>query len=70
MKYSALFSALSGMMALAAAQAALPQISHAAPGRGGNRKTPRSRTPGKPQPAGSKLSRMAAEHRIGGRTTL
>jgi hypothetical protein len=66
MKHSALFAALFGLMAVS------PPVAGRSigQGRGGNRKTPRSRTPGKPQPAGSKLSRMAAEHRVGGRTTL
>lgn len=64
MKRSALFAALFGGIALqAAAMAPAPRLSAT------GRKT-RSRNPGPVRPAGSKLARMAAECRIGGRTTL
>ena len=62
---SALFSALFGGMVLDAPAA--PIIRQ---GRTQNHRLPRSRTPGPQRPAGSKLARLAAEHRIGGRTSL
>ena len=62
---SALFSALFGGMVLDAPAA---PIFHQ--GRTQNRRLPRARIPGPRRPAGSKLARLAAEHRIGGRTSL
>lgn len=62
---SALFAALFGGMAIDAPAAPILRQ-----GRTQNRRLPRSRTPGPRHPAGSKLARLADEHRIGGRTSL
>ena len=62
---SALFSALFGSMVLDAPSAPILRQ-----GRTQNHRLPRSRIPGPRRAAGSKLARLAAERRIGGRTSL
>ncbi len=60
MKHSALFSALFGGLALTALANTPPMPLTARSGR-----RTRSRFPGKPQPAGSKLAKAAAKGRVG-----
>ena len=63
MKLNALFAALFGAYAAPALPTFTPSFSRA--GCSTNRRLPRSRIPGPVQPAGSKLARMADEHRVG-----
>lgn len=58
---AALAAAMSQINAEAIKQSASKGIYHA---RSRNRFTPRSRTPGDHQPAGTKIARMAGESRI------
>lgn len=61
---AAMAAAMSQINSEAVKQSASDGIRH---GRSRNRFTPRSRTPGDRQPAGTKIARMAAEPRIGKR---
>lgn len=59
---SALFGALFG---LAATEVSAPVIRASAGRSRSNKLTPRSRTPGTPQPSGSKLAKAAERGRVG-----